>query len=288
MEAAFLNGVVAALRSLARANGATAADSSVKIVPEVGTDDALLTKAVQHLIQRGQPTYAVDSGSANAIVATLAPACVEYKQGMFVRIKAAAANTGPVTANFNGLGNKAVVDANGAALLKGAYQADNHLVLEYDGTAFRIIAGGVSIPDATSAFHVGNGATQTLTNAVYRVLDLGTQAGTIGSSAGTTFTAARAGLYLISASLSTVISFSGAANASINATLYKNGSVVPGVTNIVGLYSPTSGTGAYITGINTVVSLKVGDTVSVAEMVQGSSMSSLYVNGVDLYVTPLN
>lgn len=249
-----------------------------------GTDLHQLGKSVQS----GQVTYAADTGAANAMVVTLSPVPVSYRAGMQIRVKAAYANTGAAAINVNGLGSKAVVDANGTALLKGAYQANNHLVLEYDGTSFRIIAGAYSAPDSASAFHVGNGATQTLTNAVYRVLDLGTQAGTVGSSSGTAFTAARAGLYLISASLSTVISFSGAANASINSTIYKNGSVVPGVTNIVGLYTPVSGTGAYQSGINTVVSLNVGDTVSVAQMVQGSSMSSLYVNGVDLYVTPLN
>ncbi|WP_164574218.1 hypothetical protein [Rhodopseudomonas sp. BR0C11] len=139
MQAAFLNGMIAALRSLARVNGATSADSSIKIVPEVGTDDALLTKAVQHLIQRGQPSYAVDTGSANAWVVTLAPACVEYKEGMPIRVKISNAVTGACTINVNGLGAKQVVKLDGSALGPGDLPAGATVQLHYDGTKFQLV-----------------------------------------------------------------------------------------------------------------------------------------------------
>jgi hypothetical protein len=238
--------------------------------------------------QSGTWTYSADTGTAGNIIATLKPIPPAYVPGLRFIVAVAFDCPGATVCNVNSLGNKAVVDTNGMALLKGAYQAANELEMVYDGTSLRIIAGAASVPDTTTGFVVSNSATQTLTNAVTLVLTLGTQAGTIGSSSGTVFTCARAGMYSVAASYQTNITFTGAANASVNTSIYKNGSVLPGITNVLGIFSPTAGSGAYISGVNTVVSLKIGDTISVADMVQGSLMSSLAVVFVQLNVTPLS
>src|SRR5262245_61186742 len=77
LQASWLNGVMAALRSLWRMNG-TLADGGTKIVPEVGSDDDGLTKSVQQLFQRGKPIYAVDTGTKNNLVVALSPPLREY------------------------------------------------------------------------------------------------------------------------------------------------------------------------------------------------------------------
>ncbi|AVT76647.1 hypothetical protein RPPS3_25840 [Rhodopseudomonas palustris] len=138
LEASFFNGIIAALRSLARANGATLADSSDKIVAEVGTDDDLLTKAVQNLIQRGLTNYVVAAGTAAAMVATLQPALKEYRAGFHCWVKASAAPTGSTTVNFNGLGAKLILNQDGSAIVAGQWSMNASLLLFYNGTYFEL------------------------------------------------------------------------------------------------------------------------------------------------------
>ena len=78
IQASFLNGTLALLRSLWRGNGKKQ-DGVTNIVPENGNDDAGLLKAVQHLIQRGQTLYGEDTGTENSVVVSLSPALAEYR-----------------------------------------------------------------------------------------------------------------------------------------------------------------------------------------------------------------
>lgn len=71
--------------------------------------------------------YALDTGAANAYVATFVPALSAPTNGQVVRIKAANANTGAST--FNG---KPIVTLNGAAISAGAIVAGGHVWLQYD------------------------------------------------------------------------------------------------------------------------------------------------------------
>src|SRR3954469_2941599 len=59
LKAAFMNAVAGAFRALIRGNGNTA--SAVPVVTENNADDGMALKAIQHLIQRGQPQYALDA-----------------------------------------------------------------------------------------------------------------------------------------------------------------------------------------------------------------------------------
>ncbi len=138
VTAAFLNGVLASLRNVWRMNGGKADNN-----PVVGetNDDQALVKAMQHLIQRGQVLYGVDTGAANALVVTLVPAAVEYKAGMKVRVKVAASNTGPSTINVNGLGAVPIVRRDGSTLLDSDLTAGAVVDLVYDGAKFQLPTG---------------------------------------------------------------------------------------------------------------------------------------------------
>jgi len=134
-----LNSLVAQLRSLIRGNGNTAL--SAPVVIEDNSDTMLLT-GVQQLIQRGQTVFAqTDSGSADALVATLSPAPVEYKAGQrftLKKINAPNATTSP-TINVNGLGPRTIVDRRGQVLAPGDLPGSAFLDLEVDSATVRFL-----------------------------------------------------------------------------------------------------------------------------------------------------
>lgn len=91
--------------------------------------------------------YAVDSGTANAGVATLspAPASLAFLTGWPIRIKkASAANSGAFTLNLNSFGPTQVVHADGSALGSTELPANGIFSVCYDGTSFELqsTAGG--------------------------------------------------------------------------------------------------------------------------------------------------
>lgn len=152
VKAAWLNAVIGLCRSLIRGNGNTGAGPAV--VTEDNADDMAL-RAIQHLIQRGQTLYGVDSGSANALVVSLTPALAEYKAGTKLRIKAANNNTNIATLNVNALGAKSVVRRDGTALLSGDIIAGAVQDYVYDGTKFQMPgASAKPIPSANLDLYV--------------------------------------------------------------------------------------------------------------------------------------
>lgn len=103
------------------------------------------TEAVLQLalaLQTGRISYAAAAGTANALTATLSPAPTSYASivGAPIRIKIASTNTGAATINLNGLGAKAIVTPNGAALQAGDLPQDAIVVLVYDGTSFQVVS----------------------------------------------------------------------------------------------------------------------------------------------------
>lgn len=139
LQAAFINQLLASARSLARGNGNLGGGSPV--VTEDNTDDAVILKAVQYLIQRGQVSYADDTGTADALVVTMAPAPPEYKKGIVVWFKkSAAANaTTTPTINVNGLGATTIVKRDGSAVVAADFAASGFYGLIHDGTTFRSV-----------------------------------------------------------------------------------------------------------------------------------------------------
>ncbi|MEM8991903.1 MAG: hypothetical protein AAGD08_15985 [Pseudomonadota bacterium] len=95
--------------------------------------------------------YAIDSGAADAYVLTYArgkpPAA--YLDGMQVRFRPGATNTGASTVNVHGLGAVAVTRANGDALSAGDLVVGQSVVLEYDGTRFKLLNRGEVGPTGT-------------------------------------------------------------------------------------------------------------------------------------------
>lgn len=139
VEASFFNGLIAKLRGVWRMNGKLA-DNTTLIVAETDSDDLGIVKSIQQLFQRGQPTYAVDTGAANAMVVTLSPALKEYKAGVSIKVKVAANNTGATTINVNGLGVRAVKNPDGTDLVADDLFAGGMAVLNDDGDHFHLLA----------------------------------------------------------------------------------------------------------------------------------------------------
>lgn len=139
IQAAFLNGMIASLRSVWRMNGLRN-DGVSPIITENGLDDAGIAKAIQQLVQRGLVVYGVDTGAANALAVTLTPALLEYKAGLRLMIKAAASNTGATTLNVNGLGARNVVRRDGAILFDSDVLAGAVQEYAFDGTNFQLLS----------------------------------------------------------------------------------------------------------------------------------------------------
>jgi hypothetical protein len=117
------------------------------------------TNVVQPPQLQQQPgNYAVDSGTADALVVTLTPVPAAYVAGLPIRItKIASPNTTAVTINVNGLGPKAIVHLDGTALAGGDLPASSTFEIVYDGTNF-VLQGTVStgITSAQLQIQAGN------------------------------------------------------------------------------------------------------------------------------------
>ena len=135
VQAAYLNGILAAMRAIWRVNG-NKLDGVTPLIAELGTDDEGVKKGIQHLIQRGQTNYAVDSGAVNALVVSFTPSVIEYKTGMRLLIKAANTNTGAAVLNANTLGNKPIVRSDGTPLFPGDIIGGKIQEYIFDGTSF--------------------------------------------------------------------------------------------------------------------------------------------------------
>jgi len=94
---------------------------------------------------------ATDTGTAGAYVVSLTPAITAYASGQEFKFLAANTNTAAPTIAFNGLTAQVIKDAKGAALASGAIESGSIAVIMYDGTNFRLIAGGKRIASPISA-----------------------------------------------------------------------------------------------------------------------------------------
>lgn len=130
-------------------------------------------------IQNNQFTFAVDTGSINALVITLAPALSSYVQGQSFFIKAANLNSGATTVNINGLGAIPVVTRSGQALSGGEMPAGSiseFVIDEVSSNIFRAqlmnTSGGGSSGGGTSPFMlqsaVVENASRSTVNAVFQ------------------------------------------------------------------------------------------------------------------------
>jgi len=89
-------------------------------------------------VQNQTWTYAVDTGTVNNMVVTVAPTPAQYEPGMRLSVKVNHTNTDVTTINVNNLGTVAVHRANGAQLSSGDINAGMVVSLVYDGSAFQV------------------------------------------------------------------------------------------------------------------------------------------------------
>ncbi|QDM27009.1 hypothetical protein FNL56_13465 [Tardiphaga sp. vice304] len=144
VRANWFNGMIAVSRNAVRMNGKLA-DNVTNVVLEVGSDDDLLKKSVQQLVQRGQPLYGVDTGGQGSLVVSLTPTLREYKAGMQIVVKVLNDNLGPSRINIDGLGYKDIRRRGGAATLYRDLVAGDLTVLRYDGAVWQV-GGGIQFP----------------------------------------------------------------------------------------------------------------------------------------------
>lgn len=96
---------------------------------------ALFAQPLDLQLQSGN--FAVDSGTANALVVTLNPIPSALTAGITLRIKkSASGNTGAATLNVNGLGAVNLTHANGTNVVSGELPANGTFTAVYDGTSF--------------------------------------------------------------------------------------------------------------------------------------------------------
>lgn len=135
--AGFMNGMLGQLRALIRGNGQTLALAPV--ITEDNTDDTMVLQAIQQLIQRGQSSFGVDVGVANAVVVALTPPVKEYKNGMRVSVFISSFNTGPATLNLNGLGNILIIRKDLTALQRHDLRAGGISTFEFYQGNFQLL-----------------------------------------------------------------------------------------------------------------------------------------------------
>jgi microcystin-dependent protein len=121
------------------------------------------------------PYYGVDTGVADAIVATMSPTLASLQDGQIFEITPAAANlTSTPVANLSGLGNKSIIRADGTSLLPGEIVTGAKQLFAYDQGTGKIVLLGVSpkrlnsVAQAGAGNWVGNfgGGVNTLTGSV--------------------------------------------------------------------------------------------------------------------------
>lgn len=105
------------------------------------------------IVRAGAYFYAADTGAANALAVTLAPAPTAYADGMMVYASVTANNTGPTTINVNSLGARAIKKGSGVDLGAGDLKAGQRIALIYDASipCFRMVSPVVTLGPAVIA-----------------------------------------------------------------------------------------------------------------------------------------
>jgi hypothetical protein len=121
----------------------------------------------------GLTSYAIDTGTANNLVVTLASAPVAYETGMMVCTTVANTNTGATVINVNALGNVSVLNPGGIALTGNEISANALLTLVYNGSAFLMLGPCPRITSSTTASSINlncTGCTSVSVNARFTAL----------------------------------------------------------------------------------------------------------------------
>lgn len=115
----------------------------------------------------------VDTGTANAVVATLTPAITSYAKPCIVLFKKGSADnsgTGGVTVNFNSVGVVGLKDQSAANFGNAALKGNSFYLAMFDGGNFRVLGGSTSYTNVTDL--TANGGKMVDFNGTTGVIDL--------------------------------------------------------------------------------------------------------------------
>ena len=104
-------------------------------------------------IKQGKVNYAVDTGAADAYVASLphAPASLDDGLSVVLKISAGNTNTGSCNLTLNGLGPISIKTSDGSNPVAGEVPGDTFIPLRHDGTNWRIVGASPGSAAAAAA-----------------------------------------------------------------------------------------------------------------------------------------
>ncbi|SFH13019.1 hypothetical protein [Pseudomonas sp. NFACC45] len=152
-------------------------------------DDQVLS-AIQVLLQQSSSAYAADTGAANVYAIACTPVIKVLTDGMMLRFRAKAANTGASTFSLNGLAAKPIVGLGQAALQGGEIVANGTCVVIWSA----VLDKWVLVSSSGGALQAANGSRS------QHVVTMGQlYGGVVSLSANTALTSAHRGLLLLDA-----------------------------------------------------------------------------------------
>lgn len=106
----------------------------------------------------GGAYYGVDTGTANAVVTTIAgaPATITNGMNFFIK-KAASSNTGAMTLALNGAAAVSIINADGSAIASGEMGPGYLMNLVFDGTSYRFMNGATTTAVGSLTANAGEG-----------------------------------------------------------------------------------------------------------------------------------
>ena len=114
-----------------------------------GSADRVLNLSIgAQLVQAGVWTYKADTASDDTYLVSLTPNAVAYTKGMIISFEAQTANTGACTLNVDGIGAKAIKKQHDVDLADNDIEANQIVVVQYDGTNFQMQSPVANSPTA--------------------------------------------------------------------------------------------------------------------------------------------
>lgn len=134
--------------------------SAVGIAGSKGAQNQVLS-AIKALMQANIGKYAVDTGTVNNVVLTYAPAISALSDGLSLRFKAAAGNTGATTVAVNGLTAQPIVGGNHSALQGGEIVVGSDCEIVWNSTLNAFVlsensGGPIQVSAGTKSNHAVN------------------------------------------------------------------------------------------------------------------------------------
>ena len=110
--------------------------------------DAFETLPTSANLVNGTANYAVDTGTANALLVAMPKTATSYTDGMLVVVKALVSNTGNSTIDVDGLGVKQIRRQTGSQVVAGDIVAGSTYEMRYNGTYFMLTGFGNTLVES--------------------------------------------------------------------------------------------------------------------------------------------